>query len=90
VYTGSRQAVYEVLFYYKSFFHLANTRIPQAVPEVYLYCSTPKNPVGAEWILMEYIMMQGCPLGDCFDNLTYPQRIRVGMDLALVMSSLPA
>jgi hypothetical protein len=35
---------------------------------------------------MEY--MQGRPLADCFDNLTCPQRIRVGMDLALVMSSL--
>lgn len=65
-------------------FHLACTRIP--VPQVYLYCSTQKNPVGAEWILMEY--MQGRPLGDCFDDLTYPQKIRVGMDLALVMSSL--
>jgi hypothetical protein len=32
---------------------------------------------------MEY--MQGRPLGDCFDNLTYPHRIR---GLALVMSSL--
>ena len=35
---------------------------------------------------MEY--MQGRPLGDCFDNLTYLQKIRVGTDLALVMSSL--
>jgi hypothetical protein len=35
---------------------------------------------------MEY--MQGRPLGDCFDDLTYLQKIRVGMDLAFVMSSL--
>lgn len=62
----------------------ACTRIP--VPQVYLYCSTPHNPVGAEWILMQY--MPGRPLGDCFENLTYLQKIRVGTDLALVMSSL--
>ena len=82
----------EVLFdiillrYHLNHFHLAYTRIPGPVPQVYLYCSTLKNPVGAEWILMEY--MQGRPLGDCFDNLTYLQKIRIGMDLALVMSSL--
>ena len=37
---------------------------------------------------MEY--MRGRPLSDCFENLTYlqPEKIRVGMDLALVMSSL--
>ena len=75
-------------FYYdthlESFFHLACTHIP--VPQVYLYCSTPKNPVGTEWILMEY--MQERPLADCFDDLTYLQKIRVGTDLAPVMSSL--
>ena len=32
--------------------------------------------------------MQGRLLGDCFDYLAYLQKIRVGMDLALVMSSL--
>ena len=41
------------------FLRLARTRIP--VPEVYLYCSTPHNSVGAEWFLMEY--MPGCHLG---------------------------
>jgi hypothetical protein len=35
---------------------------------------------------MEY--MPGCPLGDCFENLTYFHKIRVGTDLALVMPSL--
>ena len=35
---------------------------------------------------MEY--MRGRPLGDCLENLTYLQKIRVGTDLALVMSSL--
>jgi hypothetical protein len=32
--------------------------------------------------------MSGRPLGDCFENLTYLQKILVSMDLALVMSSL--
>jgi serine/threonine protein kinase len=63
---------------------LARTRIP--VPEVYLYCSTPHNPVGAEWILMEYL--PGRRLGDYYDNITPEQMLRVGTDLAHIMSSL--
>ncbi|KAF8226470.1 hypothetical protein L208DRAFT_1406945, partial [Tricholoma matsutake] len=35
---------------------------------------------------MQY--MPGCPLGDCFENLTYLQKIHVRTDLALIMSSL--
>ena len=35
---------------------------------------------------MEY--MRGRHIGECFDDLTYLQKIRVGTDLALVMSSL--
>ena len=33
--------------------YLARGGVP--VPQVYLYCSTPNNPVGAEWIIMEYM-----------------------------------
>jgi len=33
-------------------------------------------------------MPVGRPLGDCFENLTYLQKVRVGTDLVLVMSSL--
>ena len=51
---------------------VARTSIP--VPKIYLYCSTPKNPVGAEWILMEY--MPGLCLADGFEQLTYEQKRR--------------
>jgi hypothetical protein len=71
----------------KSFFlplSLARTSIP--VPQVYLYCSSPHNPVGAEWILMEY--MPGSRLADCHEILTFQQRVRLSKDLANVISSL--
>ena len=65
-------------------FYIARTSIP--VPQVYLYCSTPDNPVRAEWILMQY--MPGRHLDDCMENLTDSQKHRTGMDLATIMSSL--
>ena len=65
-------------------FSIARTSIP--VPQVYLYCSTPDNPVRAEWILMQY--MPGGRPGDCIENLTDSQKHRTGMDPATIMSSL--
>lgn len=62
----------------------ARTSIP--VPKVYLYCSTPENPVRAEWILMEY--MPGLCLADGFEQLTYEQKRRTATDLAKIMFSL--
>ncbi|KAF8522834.1 kinase-like domain-containing protein [Gautieria morchelliformis] len=62
----------------------ARTKIP--VPQVYLYCNTPHNPVGAEWILMEY--MPGSRLGDSFETLTDGQKVRTGMDMAEIVHSL--
>ena len=63
---------------------LARTRIP--VPKVYLYCSTTNNPVRAEWILMEY--MPGRCVADCFEDLTYQQRLRTATNVADIMSSI--
>ena len=63
---------------------VARTSIP--VPKVYLYCSTPKNPVRAEWILMEY--MPGLCLADGFEQLTYEQKLRTATDVAEIMFSL--
>lgn len=62
----------------------SRTDIP--VPQVYIYCSSANNPVGAEWILMEYL--RGELLGDCFGRLTNQQKLRTSVDLAMVMSSL--
>lgn len=62
----------------------SRTNIP--VPQVYLYCSSPQNPVRAEWILMEYI--RGETLGDCFGSLTFQQKMRTATELAIIMSSL--
>ncbi|KAF8498287.1 kinase-like domain-containing protein [Gautieria morchelliformis] len=62
----------------------ARTKIP--VPQVYLYCNTAHNPVGAEWILMEY--MPGTRLGDSVATLTDDQKVRTGMDMADIMYSL--
>ncbi|KAF8498285.1 hypothetical protein JB92DRAFT_3125410 [Gautieria morchelliformis] len=44
------------------------------------------NPVGAEWILMEY--MPGTRLGDSVATLTDDQKVRTGMDMADIMYSL--
>ena len=58
------------------------TSIP--VPRVHLYCSTPDNPVRAEWVLMDYV--PGQRLMDCWDEMGVPQRTRTAKDLAKVMA----
>ena len=62
----------------------ARTSIP--IPKVHLYCSTPNNPVRAEWILMDFV--RGSRFVDCFDELNYEQKTRTATDLALVVSEL--
>jgi hypothetical protein len=62
----------------------ACTLIP--IPKVHLYCSTHDNPVGAEWIAMEYL--SGTRFGDCFDNMTDNQRRATASDLANIMATL--
>jgi aminoglycoside phosphotransferase (APT) family kinase protein len=64
--------------------YLARGGVP--VPQVYLYCGTPNNPVRAEWIIMEY--MPGKLFGDCIECLTDEQKRRTGADLAGIMSAL--
>ena len=62
----------------------AQTSIP--VPKIHLYCSDAKNPVGAKWILMDFI--PGHVFYDCFDQLTYEQKTRTATDLVNVVSTL--
>lgn len=81
---GEIAAVVSILELITYSFYIARTSIP--VPQVYLYCSTPHNPVRAEWILMQY--MPGVRLGDCIENLTDSQKHQTGMDLATIMFSL--
>jgi len=64
-----------------------NTKAEVATMEqIYLYCSTPHNPVRAGWILMEY--MPGRTLWDCFETFTLQQKLRTAAGLANILSSL--
>ena len=56
---------------------IGRTSLP--VPTVYAYCSEANNPVGAEWLIMEY--MPGVEMGDAWDNLQLPQKRRLALDL---------
>lgn len=56
------------------------------VPRVYLYCSTRQNPVGAEWIIMEYL--QGIPFANCFESLTVEQKKKTALDVIEIMNTL--
>ena len=62
----------------------ARTSIP--VPRVHLYCSTPDNPVRAEWVLMDYV--PGLRLMDCWGEMGVPQKTRTAKDLARVMAEM--
>ena len=62
----------------------ARTSIP--VPRVYLFCSTPDNPVRAEWVLMDYV--PGQRLMDCWNKMGVPQKMRTAKDLARVMAEM--
>ncbi|KAL0958432.1 hypothetical protein HGRIS_000574 [Hohenbuehelia grisea] len=62
----------------------AHTSIP--IPKVHLYCSTPDNPVGAEWIVMDYV--PGQRLADCWDELGYEKKTKTAKDLARVMAEM--
>src|SRR6266576_6860070 len=56
---------------------IGRTSLP--VPTVYAYCSEASNPVGAEWLIMDY--MPGAEMGDAWDNLQLPQKRRLALDL---------
>jgi hypothetical protein len=62
----------------------ARTSIP--VPKVYLFCSTPHNPVKAEWIFMD--LVPGQRFVDCFGELGYEQKTKMATDLARIVSDL--
>ena len=69
---GWCEGVYHWSEAFKSFLCIMIQPVP--VPEVYLYCSTPDNPVQAEWIIIQY--MPGTPMADCLENLTDAQNLR--------------
>src|SRR5258706_15305929 len=62
----------------------ARTSIP--VPRVHLYCSTPDNPVRAEWVLMDYV--PGQRLDDRWGEMGVPQKTRTAKDLARAMAEM--
>ncbi|KIP07758.1 hypothetical protein PHLGIDRAFT_408172 [Phlebiopsis gigantea 11061_1 CR5-6] len=64
----------------------AKTAIP--IPQVHLFCSTRENPVGAEWMVMDFV--SGERLIDCWDELSLEAKRRATKDLASVMSELYA
>jgi hypothetical protein len=49
------------------------------VPTVFAYCSEASNPVGAEWMIMEHV--PGVEMGDAWDDLQFPQKRRLALDL---------
>ena len=57
-------------------FQTGRTSLP--VPKVFAYCSEA-NPVGAEWVLMEY--MPGVELCKAWEALAYDKRARFALDL---------
>ncbi|CCA75255.1 hypothetical protein PIIN_09239 [Serendipita indica DSM 11827] len=63
-----------------------HARTSIAPPKVYLYCSSPDNPVRAEWILTEYI--PGKCLRECFDDWSQAPRRRFASDLARTLARL--
>ncbi|KIP07759.1 hypothetical protein PHLGIDRAFT_70510 [Phlebiopsis gigantea 11061_1 CR5-6] len=62
----------------------AETNIP--IPRVHLFCSSRNNPIGAEWIVMDFV--PGERFIDCWDELSLEARRRTVEDLAGIMSSL--
>ncbi|KIJ31397.1 hypothetical protein M422DRAFT_266935 [Sphaerobolus stellatus SS14] len=57
-----------------------------SVPDVYLYCSIPNNPVRAEWIIMQYVA--GTGFIDCFEDLSAEKRYQTAIDIARIISSI--
>ncbi|KAJ3567085.1 hypothetical protein NP233_g6601 [Leucocoprinus birnbaumii] len=54
-----------------------HTSLP--VPKVYAYCSEAMNPVGAEWIIMDF--MPGVGMGTAWPKLQLPQKRRLALDI---------
>ncbi|KAJ3561240.1 hypothetical protein NP233_g10315 [Leucocoprinus birnbaumii] len=55
----------------------SRTSIP--VPKVFAYCSESSNPVGAEWLIMEYV--RGVEMKNGWSNLGLPQKRKLALDL---------
>jgi hypothetical protein len=49
------------------------------VPMVFAYFSEASNPVGAEWLIMEHV--PGVEMGDAWNDLQFPQKRRLALDL---------
>ncbi|KAJ3993350.1 hypothetical protein F5050DRAFT_1847153 [Lentinula boryana] len=62
----------------------SHTSLP--VPTVFAYCSESSNPVGTEWLIMEY--MSGVELDKAWDQLQYPQKQTFARNLIDVYDQL--
>lgn len=63
---------------------IGHTSLP--VPTIFAYCSESSNPVGAEWIIMEYL--PGVELGEAWDQLQYHQKETLARNLVDVYDQL--
>ncbi|KAI4603550.1 hypothetical protein KJ359_003366 [Pestalotiopsis sp. 9143b] len=59
---------------------VANTNLWGAMPEVVAYCSSPDNPTGCEWMLMQHL--PGKRLSECWKNITLEAKERIVLVLA--------
>ncbi|KAJ3788224.1 kinase-like domain-containing protein [Lentinula aff. detonsa] len=66
--------------------NFVRSHTPLPVPTVFAYCSESSNPVGAEWLIMEY--MSGVELGEAWDQLQYPQKQTLARNLTDVYDQL--
>ncbi|KAI0177696.1 hypothetical protein BJ166DRAFT_585796 [Pestalotiopsis sp. NC0098] len=59
---------------------VANTNLWGAMPEVVAYSSSPDNPTGCEWMLMEHL--PGKRLSECWKDITLEAKERIVLVLA--------
>ncbi|KAJ3575684.1 hypothetical protein NP233_g939 [Leucocoprinus birnbaumii] len=62
----------------------SRTSIP--VPEVFAYCSESSNPVGTEWLIMEFV--QGVEMKSGWSNLGLPQKRKLAIELVNMYDQL--
>ena len=72
----------KTVYTFKTF--IAYTSLP--IPKVFAYSSDANNPVGAEWLLMEFL--PGTALGDAWDNLQSHQKQRLALDVVDLFDQL--
>ncbi|KAJ3575683.1 hypothetical protein NP233_g936 [Leucocoprinus birnbaumii] len=55
------------------------TRTSLPVPKVFAYCSESRNPVGTEWLIMEFV--RGVEMKIGWSNLGLPQKRKLALEL---------